>query len=182
MAMYKIALWDVDTQHDFMDEKGALYVPGAEKIKIAIQNLISFGRFCQVPIFGSIDSHKKDDPEFAMFPEHCVKGTYGYSKIFAPNLCDVYFGKNTFDIFTNPDAEKFITNTAERYVVFGVATDYCVKEVVLGMRKRGKQVYVVMNAIKGVDKETTEEAICKMIRVGAKLIDSIELRKILNDK
>jgi len=36
-------------------------------------------------------------------------------------------------------------------VVYGVATDFCVKAAVLGMQKRGVQCYVVEDAIK-VDK------------------------------
>ena len=150
MAVHDIALWDVDTQHDFMDENGALYVPGAEKIKSVIQGLISFGRSHLIPIFGSIDEHKKNDPEFEIFPEHCVKGTNGCSKVFLPYPQELYFEKSTIDIFTNPEAKTFIMSTAKSYAVFGVATDYCVKDVVLGMRRRNIPVYVIVDAIKGV--------------------------------
>lgn len=177
MAIHDIALWDVDTQHDFMDRKGALYVPGAEGIKTVIQDLINFGRQKQFPILGSVDEHLEGDPEFDVFPKHCVKGTYGQGKIFLPEVEELYFRKATIDIFTNLETEEAIMKTANKYIVFGVATEYCVKEVVLGMLKRNIQVYVVMDAIKGVAKETTEEALCEMIRAGAKFIDSIELRK-----
>jgi len=181
MAEYSIALWDVDTQHDFMDKKGALYVPGAEKIKPAIRDLIDFGRQKQFPILGSVDEHTENDPEFRIFPNHCVKGTYGQSKIFLPEDGELYFKKTTFDIFTNPKAEEAIMKTAKRYAVFGVATDYCVKEVVLGMRKRGIHVYLIVDAIKGVTKETVQKALREMAIAGAKFINGVELRKALND-
>lgn len=180
MVVHDIALWDVDTQHDFMDEKGSLYVPGAEKIKAVVQGLISFGRQNQIPIFGSVDEHKEFDPEFKIFPEHCVKGTPGYDKIFLPGPGELYFKKNTIDIFANPEAKEFIMNAAKSYIVFGVATEFCIKEVVLGMRRRNIRVYLVIDAIKGINKEMIEEALCEMIRAGTIFIDSIGLRKILD--
>lgn len=98
-------------------------------------------------------------------------------------LIDTFnFEKSTIDIFTNPEAKTFIMSTAKSYAVFGVATDYCVKDVVLGMRRRNIPVYVIVDAIKGVAKETTEEALCEMAEVGAQFIHSTQLRKILNGR
>ena len=55
-------------------------------------------------------------------------------------------------------------------VVYGVATDYCVKAAVIGMQQRGIQCYVVEDAIAGVSPDSTKEAIWKMLEAGAKFV------------
>jgi nicotinamidase/pyrazinamidase len=55
-------------------------------------------------------------------------------------------------------------------VVYGVATDYCVKAAVLGLQKRGLQTYVVQDAIKGVAPETTKQALEEMAAAGARFV------------
>jgi len=64
-------------------------------------------------------------------------------------------------------------------VVYGVATDFCVKAAVLGMQKRGVQCYVVEDAIKGVFPETTQKALEEMILAGAKFVTT---KDILEEK
>ncbi len=55
-------------------------------------------------------------------------------------------------------------------VVYGVATDYCVKAAVLGMQERGIQTYVVEDAIKGITEESSSAAIANMRKAGAKVV------------
>lgn len=79
--MFKTILVDVDTQFDFVDPKGALYVPAADDVRKNIQFLSQ----CSLPTIGSVDSHAYDAWEFSAnggpFPPHCVKGTAGWLKI-----------------------------------------------------------------------------------------------------
>jgi nicotinamidase/pyrazinamidase len=86
-------LVDVDTQHDFCDPSGALYVKGAETLAGTFQRLIDRAVARGVKIVGSVDSHAFDAWEFAGardtgpngeapgFPPHCVKGTRGWLKM-----------------------------------------------------------------------------------------------------
>jgi len=179
MTKCNIAFWDVDTQHDFMDKSGALYVPGSEGIKEEINYLLQLGRAKHIPILGSVDEHLDDDPEFLIFPKHCVKGTYGQEKIFLPKVGESYFSKNTIDIFSNPEAEKAILETAKSYIVFGVAIEYCVKAVVLGMRKRDIPVFVAMDVIRGVEESSSLMASLEMVSAGATLIHNSTIKEIL---
>jgi nicotinamidase/pyrazinamidase len=86
--MPRIIFWDVDTQYDFMMPDGKLYVPGAEEIIPNLSRLTNYAREREIPIFGSADYHKTDDPEISdtpdfheTFPPHCLRGTPGQEKI-----------------------------------------------------------------------------------------------------
>src|ERR1700690_3529335 len=77
MVSEKIILWEVDPQADFMLPEGKLYVPGAEKLLPNIRRLTDAAREGRVFLVSHGCYHTPDDPEFATFPPHCVKGTPG---------------------------------------------------------------------------------------------------------
>ena len=76
-------LVDIDTQFDFMDPTGALYVPGAERLYGVQSALRAFAAERGIPHLATMDTHTPDDPEFAQynFPPHCVRGTAGWAKV-----------------------------------------------------------------------------------------------------
>lgn len=179
---------DIDTQFDFMDPKGNLYVPDAEDIIDNIKKLFDYARKHKIKILSSIDAHKVDDPEFQLFPAHCVKDTHGNQKI-EDSICrdsiiienvkqnvtesmlnheQIIIEKQSHDIFDNKNSDKVIAGVnATDYVVFGVATDYCVKVAVLGLLKRGYKVYLVTDATKATTQEGEKEAFKEMKDAGA---------------
>jgi nicotinamidase/pyrazinamidase len=77
----KVIFWDVDTQRDFIEPDGNLYVPGAEKIKENLGKLTQYARLNKIRILGSVDYHSDRDPEIdkdnpdykETFPPHCMK-------------------------------------------------------------------------------------------------------------
>lgn len=81
----KRILVDVDTQFDFVDPAGALFVPAPEATRRALETCLTEAERDGVPIVGSVDSHAWDAWEFATqggpFPAHCVKGTPGWLRI-----------------------------------------------------------------------------------------------------
>lgn len=85
----KRILVDVDTQFDFVDPAGALFVPAPVATRAAIEVLLADAERDGVPILGSVDSHAWDAWEFAAqggpFPPHCVKGTPGWLRV-VPHL------------------------------------------------------------------------------------------------
>jgi len=88
-----LIFWDVDTQHDFMDPDGRLYVPGAEALVPALAALTEFAHVHGIPIVASSDDHVpahaeiSDAPDWATtFPPHCLRGTAGQRKIAATAL------------------------------------------------------------------------------------------------
>ncbi len=188
----KIAFIDVDTQVDFMLPEGRLYVPAAETIIPNLSRLTKFALDHRVPVVSSVDAHTPDDPEFRQFPPHCVKGTPGQQKIpetllplrtllineEQPPIHDEEFAgvqqwmleKQKFDLFTNVNADALLRRLAAgRYIVFGVATEYCVKAAVLGLLRLGKPVSLVLDAIRGIERVGTETALAEMKTAGAHL-------------
>ena len=75
-------LIDVDTQVDFVDPSGALYVPADPQVPAEIARLLAEAESVGDPILGSVDSHAWDAWEFASnggpFAQHCVKGRAGW--------------------------------------------------------------------------------------------------------
>jgi nicotinamidase/pyrazinamidase len=204
MDARNVVFVDVDTQRDFCEPDGALAVKGAPVE--AFRRLTALAIDQRIPIVGSVDSHPFDDPEFETFPAHCIKGTEGQLKVegtvpprsyFVGSddgfqatgdlrsgaVSAVYLEKQTFSLFSNPFAEHILRGLCragrKTAVVYGVATDYCVKAAVLGLRERGHEVYVITDAIAGVSPETDAEARDEMVRAGALFITEGELLQAL---
>ncbi len=88
--MTQVIFWDEDTQHDFMEPDGRLYVPGAERIVPNLERLTRCARQHDVQIVVVMDDHVPSDPEISMrpdfretFPPHCMRGTPGQQRIAA---------------------------------------------------------------------------------------------------
>jgi nicotinamidase/pyrazinamidase len=198
MAAYETVFVDIDTQFDFMDPSGKLYVPGSTGIVDALERLFSFAARTRTPVISSVDDHAPDDPEFQQWPPHCVQGTPGQQKIpetilsralvitpeqspAAPqDLLREYdqliFPKATLDAFDSPSFSRLVDNlNAGRYVVFGVATDYCVRLAAKGLLERGQRVQVVEDAIRAVAPETGEQARRELIDLGAEWVRTADV-------
>ena len=179
---------DIDTQFDFMDSRGNLYVPGAEDIIDNIKKLFDYAKEHKIKILSSTDAHMVDDPEFNLFPAHCVKGTPGNQKIEASTCNDnitienreqeitesimdhdqIIVESQTFDIFESTNTDKIVKKLdAQNFVVFGVATDYCVKAAVLGLLKRGYNVSLVADATTAITIKGEEQSLNEMKDAGA---------------
>lgn len=186
------AFVDIDTQYDFMMPDGRLYVPGAEFRIPNLKRLTELAIRRGIPLLSSVDAHTPDDPEFQQFPPHCVVGTPGQRKITgtmgkkpmvvrdAPSAWSaleraeadqVILEKQKFDIFSNPFAEALIAKLkGRRFVVYGVATDYCVKAAVLGLRELGHAVLLVEDAVAAVVPEGGVAALEMMRSRGAEWV------------
>ncbi len=148
------AFFDIDTQFDFMRPRGALYVRGASAITARLRRLTRLADRCRIPVISSLDRHTRNDPEFARFPPHCVRGSRGQKKI-AETIAGVTrqtgISKCTLDVFANPRTGK-VLRRFDRVYVYGVALDYCVKAACLGAVKRGLQTYLVTDATVAVSR------------------------------
>lgn len=178
MKSSEVLFWNVDTQFDFVEQAGKLYVPGAELIKPVWKQITKLAAELDIPVVNTADWHYADsaelssDPDFvSTFPEHCMADTSGAdyvgetkpedSVVFDwnkeyPTLDDVWSSRNivirkdAFDVFVgNPFAEKIVRMLAPKTViVYGVTTNVCVHCAVVGLAERVERVVVVEDAIK----------------------------------
>jgi len=171
---------DVDTQIDFLFPAGALYVPGAKRLLPAIVRLNHHAAAQGIPLISTTDAHSENDPEFRNWPPHCVAGTTGQLKP-AETLIgagQTIVEKQALDVFSNPDFPALLDRLqADRYVVYGVATDYCVRCAVTGLLATGKPVVLVTDAIAAVSPEDGARAIAEFTAHGGTLSTVSELTK-----
>ena len=80
----KILFWNTDTQKDFIDKDGKLYVEGAERIKPNLALLTTLAKEKDIQVINTADWHYMESEEIAeepdwiyTFPEHCMVGTSG---------------------------------------------------------------------------------------------------------
>ncbi len=189
---------DIDTQVDFIMPDGALYVQGAEQLLPLYEKISHFALDRGISVLASADAHDADDPEFAQFPPHCVKGTKGQLKVpqTLPDLFYVHendgapvdedlfkfnhalFEKQTFDVFSNPKIEAYLKQWQPQTVaVYGVATDYCVKAAVEGLLERQYRVWLLTDAIKAVQPEKEAEILKNLQARGVRLTTFERLRE-----
>jgi nicotinamidase/pyrazinamidase len=192
----RLVFLDVDTQVDFMLPSGRLYVPHAEEIIPNLAKLMLWARDHRIPIISSADAHAPDDPEFGPWPPHCVVGTPGQRRIpetlfpdavvvenrpgafQAPRewVGQLIVEKRVYDFTTNVNIDAILASLGQpRFVVFGVATEYCVRSAVLVLRRRGLPVAVVLDAIKPITEEGGRKAIEEMVAAGAELVTTAEV-------
>jgi nicotinamidase/pyrazinamidase len=162
---------DVDTQIDFVFPAGALYVPGAERLLPAIARLNHFAAAQGIPLISTADAHSENDPEFRQWPPHCVAGTTGQLKPAETLVANqIVVEKQALDVFSNPKFPGLLERlAADRYVVYGVATDYCVRCALTGLLGTGKPVTLVTDAIAAVNPEDGARTIAEFTARGGTL-------------
>jgi nicotinamidase/pyrazinamidase len=203
MLSRNIVFWEVDTQKDFMLPGGKLYVPGAERLLPNIRRLTDAAGHERVFLVSHGCFHTKDDPEFATFPPHCVKGTAGAGfvpealtekVVTVPNeptatlpadfsqYQQILLEKQTLDIFASQHAEELVERLGHEaeFVVFGVVTEFCVRFAAKGLLERGRSVSVVQDAIETLNSQDGKRAVTELQALGAIFITTDQALTLLN--
>jgi nicotinamidase/pyrazinamidase len=181
----KTVFFDIDTQIDFVYPAGALYVPGAEGILPIVREL---NRRAPV-LISTMDAHTEDDPEFKIYPPHCVVGTSGQhkpavtlieSRATIPDATEetrqFILEKQQFDCFSSPHLEPLLARmNADRYVVYGVVTEICVRCAAFGLLRTGKHVEIVADAVKALDQQKAREMFAEFQAANGHLTTSAEV-------
>jgi nicotinamidase/pyrazinamidase len=192
MSLRDLVFWEVDPQADFLLPGGKLYVPGAERLLPNIRKLTDAARDDLVFLVSHGCYHAKDDPEFKVFPPHCIKGTTGANFVeealmnhvlIIPNeptaalphdlsqYQQILLEKQTLDIFESRHAAKLVQrlDADAEFVVFGVVTEYCVRLAAKGLLERGRRVLIVEDAIETLKAEDGQRTLAELQALGAKL-------------
>jgi nicotinamidase/pyrazinamidase len=197
MISRKAIFWEVDTQADFMLPGGKLYVPGAEKTIPNLKRLVDAARDGQVLLVSDMCQHTPEDPEFATFPPHCVRGTPG-AQIVPEGLADKHFvvpnergfklpkdlfayqqiiiEKQTLNVFDNPLTNEIVNRLPKgaQYFVFGVVTEYCVRLAAKGLLERERKVALVTDAIETLKAADGRRTTDELRSLGARFVSTDE--------
>jgi nicotinamidase/pyrazinamidase len=101
------------------------------------------------------DTHVPDDPEFRMFPPHCVEGS-GEEEV-VPELAGfvdrgTLVRKHSFSGFWGTELDAVLAGLApQRVEVAGVCTDICVLHTVYDLELRGYEVVVRRDLVETYD-------------------------------
>jgi nicotinamidase/pyrazinamidase len=190
----KTVYFDIDTQIDFLFPAGSLHVPGAQQLIPALHRLNHHAGKHGHPLVSSMCAHTEDDPEFKQWPAHCVIGTVGQLKP-AETLLEkravigigpgdsqthgaqqILFEKSKLDITTSPHFHPLVARlAADRYVVYGVVTEYCVRFAALALLETGKPVTLVTDAIQTLRAEDSAKTLDEFIGRGGRLATVAEV-------
>lgn len=170
--------WNVDTQIDFVEPDGKLYVPGAELLKSVWAEITEFAKRQNIRVVNTADFHYSNSAELSnkpdfvsSFPEHCMANAKGAEYVSEtqpkdPLIFDwdkeyltfdevasarnIVIRKDAFDVFVgNPHTEAILRIISPKIVVvYGVTTNVCVNDAVVGLAKRVEKVIVIEDAIK----------------------------------
>lgn len=125
-----------------------------------------------------------------LWPPHCVQGTENAKVLVDNNLfmaivkkgtdvkCDSYSGFQD-DCGQKTELEQILKrNGIKKIVVYGIATDYCVKATALDAVNAGFKVVVIANLCKGVAPDTTSRALQEMKKRGVKILQKLNMNAI----
>jgi nicotinamidase/pyrazinamidase len=168
----RTALIVVDLQNDFADPAGSLSVAGGDEIVPAVNAEIASASGAGAFVVYTQDWHPESTPHFAkdggIWPVHCVAGTWGAE--LHPALLVVpggrvrkgVNGEDGYSGFTMRDPSSGETiptelegllraRDAQRVVICGLATDYCVKATAIDAASLGFEASVLLDAVRPVD-------------------------------
>ena len=196
----RIVTINVDMQIDFMPG-GSLAVPNGDEIITTLNQLNGFTRRNNGLVVATGDQHPTITPHFGpdAWPVHCVQGTLGAALdtrldiLPTDTIIDKGMGQtdgySAFEgISRNGQTLEQIIKPVNRERVAalfgGVATEFCVLNTVLDGAKvnpgRGRlQLFVLQDAIRGINEKNAAIAIQKMQLAGAIIINSAD---VLNAK
>ena len=137
--------------------------------------------------FDAIKLHGKDQ---VLWPPHCVQKTPGAEilldkKLFAAVVkkgmdarYDSYSGFQD-DGGKKTEMDKLLKKDhIKKIILYGIATDYCVRATSLDAVAAGYKVIVIKNLCRGVAPETSRKAIEEMQAKGIVILDDLDLEKI----
>lgn len=180
----KKALIVVDVQNDFCPG-GSLAVAHGDEVVAPLNKLMKEFLDRGEPVFKTRDWHPYKTKHFAAYggvwPVHCLQNTRGAE--FHKDLLDdprvtviskgVDESADGYSGFDGTElADKLRKDAVEEVWVGGLATDYCVKETVLGARREGFKVKALADAMRpvNVNPDDGKRALEEMRNAGAEIV------------
>jgi len=144
------ALVIIDVQNDFINPSGKLYAKGSEKIIPPIKKLLSKARDAGATILFTQDWHIRDDPEFKIWGEHTVAGTWGAEIIgeLKPEETDITIRKPSYDAFYSTPLDHVLkSREIKKLILTGLLGNICVLCTAVGAAVRGYELIIPVDAV-----------------------------------
>ncbi len=180
----------VDAQNDFIS--GSL---ACQNAKEAMENLVSFlQKTPGLRVVYSADWHSKTNGSFqcngGIWPVHCVAGTEGaalYSKFYdLPNEAyrpneSTLFKKGRDDaheeysacLAENAEEKRLEDVVRGGILVAGLASEYCVRETLLGLHDQGLSVSLYLPGVGYVNQQDHEKNLTDLREKGIPIVESV---------
>ncbi len=125
-----------------------------------------------------------------LWPPHCIQNTPGAKVLLHKELFKAfvktatspqYEGYSGFqdDGGKKTNMDKLLKkDKIKKVVVYGIATDYCVKATALDAAAAGYKVIMIKNLSRGVAPDTSQKATDEMKAKGIVVLDNLDLEKI----
>jgi len=168
-----ILFWNVDTQIDFIEPAGKLYVKGAEKLKPVLKKITDFAQESKIRVINTCDFHFVNSQELSTtpdfkttFPEHCMAGTSGagFVRETNPVLPVIVDWKAHLAIIPQLANAQQFRNIVIRKDAFDVFEGNPYTTRILNLLRPGKVFVYGVSTNVCVDK-----AVCGLIRLGYKV-------------
>lgn len=193
-------LVDLNTQFDFFGGEGACPVVNYLEKHACLRRIVAWAKRNQVPIISSMDSHRRVDSDSNGIPKHCVEGSCGQKKLpftVLPNHVfvagdntlavsvdlfkthqQVIFPQRDTDLFTNPKADRFLTQLdAEEFILYGAIAEHEIKAVALGLLVRNKRVSIIADGCGSWNPSAFDLSLRQAVAKGARVINTCDLRE-----
>jgi nicotinamidase/pyrazinamidase len=137
--------------------------------------------------FDVIKVHGKDQ---VLWPPHCVQNSPGAEILLDKKLFKAVVRKGMdprYDSYSgfqddggrNTDMDKLLKKDGiNKVVLYGIATDYCVRATALHAVAARYKVIVIRNLCRGVAPDTSQKAVEEMKGKGIVVLDDLDLEKI----
>lgn len=176
--MPKKMLLVIDVLNDFVHSEGKLNCgEDAEKIIPFIVEKVNDFVQEKHPIILVKDAHIIDDMEFARFPAHCIKETWGAEVIEDLTFLELYpkvycIEKQRYSAFYNTNLDEILeVEKPEEIYITGVCSNICVLYTVEELCNRDYKVFVYKDGVASFDPQAHEFALQQMENVlGAEII------------
>jgi nicotinamidase/pyrazinamidase len=124
--------------------------------------------------------------EQTLWPPHCVQGTSGAELLIDANLFKAVIrkgqdpGHDSYSCFRDDAGQEteldgmLKSRGIKKLLIFGIATDYCVRWTTLHGLARGYKMVVIKSLCRGVDPVTSAQALEEMKKKGAILLEDLD--------
>jgi nicotinamidase/pyrazinamidase len=138
----------------------------------------------------AFDVIKLQGKDQVLWPPHCVQNTPGAEILLDKKIFKAVVKKGMdarYDSYSGfqddggkkTEMDKILKrDKIDRVVVYGIATDYCVRATALDAVAAGYKVVMITNLSRGVASDTSQKAIEEMKAKGIIILDNLDLKKI----